>query len=107
MLWALAETGSAANVADHAKHFRGAQLRDSENRKRGVKYVTAGKGELANKGECDIVVKDPHNNTRGSTFQIAEVGLPIFSLSQVTAGNTKLPFGRTTATPCTCPPCRI
>ena len=82
-VWALADSGSAAHVADLQRHVPGAILRTSQGQARGLKYVTADGGEIKNAGEFDVVFKDPNGNVRKTTFQNAPVGLPIFSLNQV------------------------
>ena len=59
-------------------------MKPSKENKAGLKYVAANGGELDNKGELDVIFKDPHDNMRSSTFQNAEVGMPIFSISRLT-----------------------
>ena len=49
-IWALADSGSAAHVADINKSFPGAILRRSEGRNRGLKYATADGGEIKHGG---------------------------------------------------------
>ena len=86
---ALAGTGSAANVANHQKHFPGAVLRKSRGQLNGVRYVTAGGGELANEGEFDIVFRqqadDGSETMRRTTFQNADVGMPSLSTHEIAA----------------------
>ena len=79
----LADAGSAAHVADKAKHFPGAEVRPSKGQARGVKYVVANGGELDNKGELDVQWRATDNRLRTTTFQNAEVGMPRCSISCV------------------------
>ena len=79
----LADTGSAARAADQAKHFPGAEVRESAGQKQDITYVTAGKGELENLGESDVPRCANNNRQRVTTFQNAKVGLSSFSISHV------------------------
>ena len=73
---ALADTGSAAHVANRDKHFPGAVLRKSKGQAQGLKYVTADGGEITNNGEFGVIFKAPDGHLRRTTFQNAKVGLP-------------------------------
>lgn len=52
--------------------------------------MTADGGEIKNGGEFDIVFRSPDGAMRRTTFQHAEVGLPIFSLNQVARDNHRV-----------------
>ena len=91
-VWSLADTGSAVHVADAAKHFPGAKVRKSQAQTKGVKYESACGGKLANKGEFDIKWRAPDGKERVTTFQNAEVGLPIFSVSHVARDKHRVVF---------------
>ena len=93
MVWALADSGSAAHVADVLKQFPGATIRESEAQRLGVKYVGATGDETANRGEADICFLTPDGQQRVTTFQNATVGMPIRSISKVTAEGNYVMFG--------------
>ena len=54
--------------------------------------MAANGSEIENQGEFDGIVKDPHENVRTTTFQNAEVGMPIFSIAQVTQEKHEVTF---------------
>ena len=62
-VWALADSGSAARVADKDRQFPGAIRRKSRGQSQGQTCVTADKGELANKGEFDVAFKTQEAKT--------------------------------------------
>ena len=75
-VWALADTGYAAHVADKERHCPGAVVRKPKAQRQGVKYVGANGGEMENKGEFDVVFEGADHKLRKATFQNADVGLP-------------------------------
>ena len=93
LVWALADSGSAAHVADVLKQFSGAVIRESDAQRRGVKYVGATGDETANRGEADICFYTPDGKRCMTTFQNASVGMPILSVSKVTAEGNYVLFG--------------
>ena len=93
MVWALADTGSAAHVADMRKQFPGASIRESEAQRRGVQYVGATGDCAPNRGEADITFITPDGQSRVTTFQNASVGMPILSISKVTDEGNDVLFG--------------
>ena len=72
------------------RNVPGAILRKSQGQLQGLKYVTADGGEIKNNGEYDIVFRAPDGSMRKTTFQNADVGLPIFSLNQVARDNHRV-----------------
>lgn len=76
--------------------FPGAVLGKSKAQHAGVKHVTAGKGELINTGEFDIVVEqlagDRTKTLRKSTLQNSEVGIPMIGISNVTKQQHEVTF---------------
>ena len=84
MVWALADSGSAAHVADVSKHFPGAPVRESAAPKQGVKYVGATGDTISNRGEAEIHFWTPDGQNRMTVFQNASVGMPILSISKLT-----------------------
>ena len=87
---------SAAHVASHKRHFPGAVLRRSSAQEKGTRYVTAGGGKLTNNGECDTVftqdASDSTTTLRQTTFQNADVSVPMFSIKHVTKEQHEVTF---------------
>ena len=84
LVWALADSGSAAHVADMSKAFPGANVRVSPGQKEGVQYAGAGGQLLPNKGEAVIPYLTSDGQRRATIFQNAAVGMPILSISKIT-----------------------
>ena len=80
-VWALADSGSAADVASLDKHFPGAYRKKGKG-KPGPNFATAGNGVLKNKGEFEIEFEDQGGHKRSLVFQDADVGMPILSISR-------------------------
>ena len=81
-LWAMGDSVSTIKVANHAKHFPGAKLRESEASRKGIAYQNADGSPLPNKGEFDIEFTTDAGHHRKSTFQNADVMMPICSLGE-------------------------
>ena len=72
------------------KRFPGAILKRSEGQPRGLRYVTAGGGEIKNQCEFTSVSKPSDGSMRKTPLQNAQVGLPTFSLHQVAKDNHRV-----------------
>ena len=81
-MWFLGDSGCTEHVADHKKQFPGAKLRESDGQRSGQKYTAANGSEIANEGEFDVKFL-LGETLKQSTFQNAQVGMPIFSLNKV------------------------
>ena len=64
------------------KHTPGVPIRESDAQQRRIKYVTANKSELCNKGEGDVKLLTDDDQQKMITFQNAKVGMPIVSTNK-------------------------
>ena len=92
MIWALADSGSAAHVARASKHFPGALVQESDAQRRGVQYVGATGDQTPNLGEMHIQFWTPDGQQRVTTFQNAAVGMPILSIGLITDEGNDVTF---------------
>ena len=77
------DSGSAPNVADHEKHFPGAELKEST--KNGKDACTTATGDpFGAKGELTVRFKTEEGHRRQATFQNAPVMCPILSTGKMT-----------------------
>ena len=70
------------HVANHKKHFPGATLQESDGQRAGQKYIAANGSDIVNESEFGVPVL-LGKSLRKSTFQNAQVGMPIFSLDNI------------------------
>ena len=76
-VWALADTGSAAHVADHSKHFPGAILDATQA---GARYTAANGTTFDNKGYFDVDRHTENHHKKHTRFAHGKVSMPILSI---------------------------
>ena len=91
-LWAMGDSGSSIKVADHAKHFPGAKLRENEASRKGLKHKNADGSPLPNKGEFDVDVETDEGHERRAAFQTANVTMPILSVRRLVRKGCRAEF---------------
>ena len=94
-VWALLDAGSAVNVVDFEKHFPGIKVKESSAQRKGVKYLTAGGGEIPNRGEGEIHYKTVIGEHKVTVFQNASVGMPILSTNCVAHEGNDITYRKT------------
>ena len=92
MVWALADSGSAAHVANCRRIFPGAAIRQSQGQKDGVQFQAADGGLLPNRGEAEITCFTPDGQQRRTVFQDAAVGMPILSINKIAEEDNLVAF---------------
>ena len=92
-IWNLVDSGSAADVANHKKHFPGATVTVSEAQKKGQTFTAANGSPIENKGEMSFPVRYEEGNEEVVTWQNADVELPIRSTKKMAAGKKRLCYG--------------
>ena len=92
MVWALADSGSAAHVADIKKVFPGAKITESQGQKQGIQFQAADGGLLANRGEAKMLYVTPDGQRRCTVFQDAAVGMPILSITKIAEEDNLIAF---------------
>ena len=82
-VWALMDSGSFVNIANHEKHFPRAKLRPSALQKQGVKCAAANGSEIQMKEEMVVRAYTDNGDRAQVTFQNGDVHLPILSVARL------------------------
>ena len=92
MIWALADSGLPAHVADCRKILAGATIRQSEGQTNGVQFQPASGASIPNRGEAEIVYFTPDGQRRRTVFQDAAVGMAILSINKIAEEDNLVAF---------------
>ena len=86
-IWALMDSGSFENIANHQLHFPQARLRPSGLQKRGIKSVAANGTEISMSEEMVIKAFTDEGEKAKITFQNGDVQMPILSVDKLSANH--------------------
>ena len=92
MARALADSGTAAHVADAKKGSPGAQTTESQMRTRCIQFRAAGGGRLANRCEAKLGYVTPDGKRRCAVFQGAAVGMQSLYITEIVEADTLAAF---------------
>ena len=82
-VWALMDSGSFVNIANHSKHFPNSKLRPSELQRQGNRCAAANGSEIAMKEEMVVKAYTDNGDKAQVTFQNGDVHLPILSVARL------------------------
>ena len=85
------DSGASANVMPR-RMIRKQKVRPSPGSRRGVHYLAASNGRIANEGECDFKFSTVEGHAQNLTFQIAEVNKALGSVSYLVDHGYRVTF---------------
>ena len=86
-VWTMLDSGSEPTVANCKVAFPNHPIEESPAQRRGVKYMSATGGTVANPGQVHVVHRNPRLGDFNFTFQHAPVQCPIISIRDRVKGH--------------------